>query len=405
MRILCLNHNVAGSGTYQRAFNLARALGRRGHAVTLVTTSRSARVATRWVERRGVSVLEAPDLWWGPARTGWDPWNVLRRFLALRGRDFDLVHAFDSRPVVIGPALAVRHRTGAPLFMDWADWWGRGGWIRERSAWPVRTFFGPIETWFEEAFRGRAVGTTTVSETLARRAEGLGVDRRRILVEPNGCDPDGVVPVDRVEARRRLGLAPDSPMLVHLGVLTPGDMELLAGAVRRVRRSRPEATLALVGRPRARPPADLERAGAVVRTGFVATEALPLWLGAADACVLALRNTLGHRARWPGKVNDYLSAGRAVVTPEVGAAAALVRREGLGWTSAPEPEALGEAMLRALADRAAADRAGERARALAEGRLAWREVAERLERFYGAVLAGTGAAVAEHELCLEGNDG
>ena len=102
---------------------------------------------------QGVEVVEAPDLLTGRARTGWDPWNTWRRALGLRTRSFDLVHAFDSRPVVIYPALLLQRWTGAALFMDWADWWGRGGWIHDRSGWFVRTFFGPFETWQEEAFR------------------------------------------------------------------------------------------------------------------------------------------------------------------------------------------------------------------------------------------------------------
>ncbi|MGH7574978.1 MAG: glycosyltransferase, partial [Longimicrobiales bacterium] len=187
MRILFLNHNIAGVGTYQRAWNFGRELAGRGHEVTLVTTSRRARVRAQWSTRDGVTVLEAPDLWNGPARSGWDPWNTWRRVARLAGRSFDVVHAFDSRPVVIFPALAVRRATGAALFMDWADWWGRGGTIQERSGWLVRTAFGPIETWFEEAFRGQAVASTVISEALRRRCIGLGVDAARVLRVPDGC--------------------------------------------------------------------------------------------------------------------------------------------------------------------------------------------------------------------------
>ncbi|HSH46380.1 MAG TPA: glycosyltransferase, partial [Longimicrobiales bacterium] len=153
MRLLFLNHNVAFQGTFFRAHQLARELTGRGHEVTLVTTSRRARLRGRWREVHGVSVYEAPDLLFGPGRTGWDAWNAVRRVLALRRRRFDVVHAFDGRPVVIGPALEVRRRTGARLVMDWADWWGRGGRIEERSGAVVRTLVGPVETWFEEAFR------------------------------------------------------------------------------------------------------------------------------------------------------------------------------------------------------------------------------------------------------------
>ncbi|MGH7447633.1 MAG: hypothetical protein ACRELT_08735, partial [Longimicrobiales bacterium] len=60
-------------------------------------------------------------------------WNTMWRTCMLAREQFDLIHAFDSRPVVILPALAVRGTAGAPLVLDWADWWGRGGVIGERS--------------------------------------------------------------------------------------------------------------------------------------------------------------------------------------------------------------------------------------------------------------------------------
>ena len=129
MRVLYLNHNVVGSGTYSRAFHLGRQLALKGHQVTLVTTSRSERFSARSYARDGVEIIEAPDVLSGRARTGWDPYNTLVRIRTLNDRDFDIVHAFDSRPAVIYPALATAKRSKAAFFMDWADWWGRGGWI------------------------------------------------------------------------------------------------------------------------------------------------------------------------------------------------------------------------------------------------------------------------------------
>src|SRR4030095_12941543 len=101
MRVLILNHNVRGRGGYVRGFQLGRELVRRGHSVTLVTTSASARYGFASGVTDGVEVIEAPDLLIGRGRTGWDPWNTLRRMLKLRDRSFDIVHAFDCRPAVV----------------------------------------------------------------------------------------------------------------------------------------------------------------------------------------------------------------------------------------------------------------------------------------------------------------
>jgi glycosyltransferase involved in cell wall biosynthesis len=384
LRILYLNHNPAGIGTWQRASHFGRAMARRGHDVTLLTTHPSLRAGFQATHDGTYTEVWTPDLLSGAARTGWDPSNVLRRVRYLRGREPDLVHAFDSRPVVIGPALNVVRRTGATLFMDWADWWGRGGRIEERSGWWVRTFFGPLETWFEEGFRTRAQGTTTTSAALASRAAGLGVDPGLIWTLPNGCEPTES-PLTREDARARLGVPLDVPLVLHAGVLTAADMAQLTGAIELVAEREPEVRLTLVGNHKAPVPPRALSSGRVHAVGFVASERLREWLAAADLCVVPLTDTPNNRGRWPGRLNDYLSAGRPVVMPRVGDAAELVQADGAGWTCDANAPSMARFMLRALRDPAARKVAGERARALAAGALAWPVLAERLETAYLAV--------------------
>jgi glycosyltransferase involved in cell wall biosynthesis len=426
MRILLLNHNVVGAGTYQRASSFAQELARRGHDVTLVTTSRSARVRGRWAVDGELRVLEAPDLWAGPARNGWDPWNAYRRVRLLEGRRFDLVHAFDSRPAVILPALAIHRQTGAALFMDWADWWGRGGTIEERSGWVVRTLWGPVETWFEESFRGRAAGSTVISEALRRRCEALGVAPETIARIPNGCTPperlagptangaghgvrlNGGAPGSstvrsghsaaardvRTAARFDLRLDPGSPLIVHVGTVHAGDMALLFDALPAIRAAVPGARLALVGGYRGRVPAELQADGAVLRTGFVPRPTLARWLQAATVCVIPLRDNIANRGRWPGKVNEYLSAGRATVMTRVGDAAGVLAESGAGWICDPASGALAAAIVEALRSPEERLAAEARAMGLACGGLAWARLAERLEAFYSAVLGGRQVALS-----------
>jgi glycosyltransferase involved in cell wall biosynthesis len=357
----------------------------RGHEVTLVTTHPRLRLGHEVLSDGAYTEIRTPDLFAGPARTGWDPTNALRRILRLRTARVDLVHAFDSRPVVIAPALDVVRRTGATLFMDWADWWGRGGRIMERSGWWVRTFFGPVETWFEERFRTHAQGTTTTSRALAARAAHLGVDAERIWTLPNGCDARTAAPAERVEARRALGLRLEDPLVVHAGVLTSGDMAQLTGAVRLAAAHLPRLRLVLIGNHTAPVPADARRSGWVEAAGFVPRETLLRWLAAADLCVIPLTDTPNNRGRWPGRLNDYLAAGRPVVMPRVGDSAELVGAHGAGWICDPHPESLARFMLAALRDPDARVEAGKRARALAAGPLSWPVLAERLEVAYRTV--------------------
>ncbi|MEX1183124.1 MAG: glycosyltransferase [Gemmatimonadota bacterium] len=379
MRALFLNHNVVRTGTFQRASCLARELVAAGHDITLVTTSRDLRAGGRESEWHGVRIIESPDLFTGVARTGWDPWNTAWRTRRLTAERFDLIHAFDSRPAVILPAVALRRRTGVPLFIDWADWWGRGGTITERSGWAVRTFFSPVETWFEEAFRIEATANTTIVESLRERCIALGVEPGRVIALPNGCVRPAADPPSRAEARRALGIG-EHPLVLHLGVMLPADSTFLFDAFRRVREVQPAARLAMVGPYRGNVPADLLHV--VQRPGFVEEGALAQWLAAADVGVLVLRDTIASRGRWPGKLSDYLTGGVPIAMTRVGAAAELLGGAGAAALAAPLPEALARTVLGLLDDAAARASMSRAARALATGALSWKAVAERLLEFY-----------------------
>jgi glycosyltransferase involved in cell wall biosynthesis len=391
MKVLYLNHNVVRSGTYIRAAHLAREVVAAGHEVTLVTTSRDRRRTGHEWEWDGVRIVEAPDLLTGPGRTGWDPWNTIWRIRRLAREPFDLIHAFDSRPAVIFPALAVRRQCGAPLFLDWADWWGRGGTIQERSGWAVRTFFSPVETWFEEAFRTDATAHTAIVASLRDRCAGLGVDPARIKWLPNGCQPPAHARVARAEARRHLGL-PEAPLLLHVGVAFPADAAFLFDAFRRVRQAVPIARLALVGRYRGDVPADLRPC--VVRTGFVEDAVLAQWLAAADVGLLVLRDTIASRGRWPGKLSDYLTGGVPLVMPQVGAAAEYIAAAGAARLSQPVPADFAQSVIDLLHDPDAQASLSRRARELASSELSWSAIARQLLAFYGewsAAVPTTGA--------------
>lgn len=379
MRLLYLNHNVAWSGgTFFRAWHLARHLAARGHRVTLLTIAPRARLRLRRTTRDGVDIVETPDLLWGSARSGWDVWDTARRAGIVACGRWDVVHAFDSRPAVVLPALVARRR-GAALVMDWADWWGRGGTIDERAAgarlrWAIR----PVETWFEEAFRARADATTVISRALEARAVALGVDPATILNLPHGCETETLRPAARDACRREIDLPAGGVLFGFLGALLASDATLLWEAFRAVRARCPAARLVLIGRPRIAVPPDLD----AIEAGFVAPDRLVAWLGACDVLLLPLRNTLASQARWPSKANDYLAAGRPIAATRVGDLVPLIVEAGAGVAPGDSSGDLASAMLEIAGDRARWGSRAEAARRLAEGPLAWPRLVDRLEAHY-----------------------
>ena len=73
MNVLMLVHNTSGQGTYRRAMPLARELVRKGHSVTLISTSVSQRFVLKTRTIEGVLEVESPDIFSGGLRSGWGP--------------------------------------------------------------------------------------------------------------------------------------------------------------------------------------------------------------------------------------------------------------------------------------------------------------------------------------------
>jgi glycosyltransferase involved in cell wall biosynthesis len=384
MRILFINHNVAWSGgTFYRAFYFARYLTQRGHDCTLLTISKNNHFQFKEYLHEGVKIVETPDLLPGIGRTGWDIWDTLQRIIwGLKRKDnFDLIHALDCRPVVILPALVLKRLAGIPMVIDWADWWGRGGLIRERGYGIVDQIMEPIETWFEEKFRSEADATTVISKSLMERAIKLGVKPETILLLPQGCDENKFLCVGRDTARSRLGIPDDLFIVSYLGKLISTDQDLLIQTIRAVEKQISKFKFFHIGTPGQNVSNDLLSSGTMVQTGKVDSTSLGLNLCASNLFILPLRDTLGNRARWPSKINDYLSAGRPIVATRVSDIVDYFERNQIGLLAQPEVNDLADKVIQMYQSKDV-DEMGINALKLAQNELSWENLINHLENLY-----------------------
>jgi glycosyltransferase involved in cell wall biosynthesis len=380
---------MAGKGTYWRALYLARGLSRRGHDVTVLSTSPHGRLRfeTRQDARSSVTLVEAPDLLWGPLRSGWDIWNVARRIHWGRDRQYDVVHAFESRPVSIYPALYWQRRRGAKLILDWCDWFGRGGSVEERPNPAVRALLRPVETFFEDHFRRQGDGATVINGFLGERAAALGVDPRAIMRLPNGSNVEELIAIPRAEARRALDWPEDLRIVGYLGAIFRRDAQLMAQAFDQIHRAEPQTRLLSIGYLNVRLETMVEVPGAVWQTGGVRYDQIGLYLSACDVCWLPLCDSGANRGRYPLKLNDYMAAARPVVATRVGEIAPSVERGEFGLLADDRPEDLARQVLWLFRHREEAAEMGRLGRQVAEAELRWDDIAGDLAAYYERVLA------------------
>lgn len=378
---------------YFRGYPWARELARRGHDVDLFCHADTARVQTSVEHVDGFRIVSSPDMLVGALRQGWDPYCAVRRaaFLWRENKDYDIIHCLDTRPAVIGPGLLLARARGIPIVSDWIDWWGRGGLIAERRPRWYQMLFGGFETWFEEHFRARLDGLSTISHALQDRGIKLGCDRNRSIVINGAADLDTFgAPASKDAARDKLGLPRDVPVLGFSGLDVLIDLPLAVQAFAIVRKTLPNARLLLVG-PSAQDLAacdvDGETAKAVHAIGKVPYGQLPELLPAADAFLLPFPNKIVNVGRWPNKVGDYMAVGRPTISNPVGELVELFARHDIGRLADETPEAMAAAAVALLSDAQTCARLGENARRAAEMDLSWQTQVGRLEQWYRDILA------------------
>ena len=377
-----LLYNRVGTGTYWRALHFGISLVERGHSVTLLATSNDLRLRFRVRRENGVQIVESPDMLWGSLRSGWDPWGTLARINWLRGKEYDLVHTFEARPVAIFPALYLQRRRGVKLILDWCDWFGRGGSVEERPNPLMRAILRPVETFFEETFRPWADGSTVINTVLRQKAIELGVPPQTILLLRNGSDVETLRPHPQAQARRRAGLPDGVPIIGYIGAIFRRDAVLMARAFDLIHAADPRVRLLLVGYCNVAVEQLVSAPEAVHRTGHIRYDEIAHYLSACDICWLPLNDSGANRGRWPLKLNDYIAVGRPVVATAVGDLAAFFEQHPIGLLSGDDPRDVANTMLELLRDPQRREEMGRQARQLAETAFTWRHLTGPLEAFY-----------------------
>lgn len=377
LTILMICFNIEGRGTYLRAFKLAKALSGFGHRLTVFVSSLSGKkIEEKLVD--GVKVVSFPSMVHGSLQSGWDLYETYKRIQWLKTREFDIVHAFETRPNVIYPALYTRKK-GAILFTDWADWFGKRGSVEERTKPIIRAVLRPIETYYEENFRKQARGTTVICSTLFQKSVALGIEEENILLLRNGFDNSDLQPLDMLTARKSVNLPTDAFIIGYVGTSFSRDVALMKQSFERILNRIPEARLLHVGRSNYAIGAKEN----VIHTGEVDPGSLNDYLNACNIFWLPLRDSNANRGRFPIKLSDYLSIGRPIVTTSVGDLEDLIDDNDVGLVADDNPQAITEKVMVLYHDSLMVERLSRNALKLANSyENSWQKRAKDLESFY-----------------------
>lgn len=181
----------------------------------------------------------------------------------------------------------------------------------------------------------RAAQVFSVSDSLKRLAVSLGIPADKILVVGNGVDTGKFFPMDRHEARSKLHIPPDAPVLISVGGLVERKgFHRVIDCLPALRQRFPGIHYLIVGGPspegdmRAELEAQVARLGLAGQVKFLGTmpsEALRLPLSAADVFVLST-----HNEGWANVFLEAMACGLPVIATDVGGNREVVCRDDLG---------------------------------------------------------------------------
>jgi glycosyltransferase involved in cell wall biosynthesis len=241
----------------------------------------------------------------------------------------------------------------------------------------------------EDEYAARANHVITVSEPLADLLVARhGYNPRPTVVRnvPLVADPETFA---QNSIRRRLGLSPETPLIVYSGGVTPARgvativeaLPMLPGVhaafIAPAHNRNTQQLLALAD--------ELGVRGQVHLAPFVAPEHVPHYLADADLGVHPmLPDWINHRIALPNKVFEYIHSGLPLVVSDCDEMARWVNEHGVGEVfAAADPAALAGAIMQVLADRG---RYTDKITPALLERFSWGAEQSRLLGLYGTIL-------------------
>jgi glycosyltransferase involved in cell wall biosynthesis len=189
----------------------------------------------------------------------------------------------------------------------------------------------------------------TASQNLSAKVAALDIDPTKIHVVSRGVDTGRFCPGDRREARRRLGLAADGPVLLWVGRMAPvKGLDVLLAACGGLRDRGLAFRLQLVGDGPLRRPLEAEArarglSAVVSFVGLVPHDDLPDWYRAADLTVLP-----SYSEGVPNVLRESLACGTPFVASRVGGIPELAEGTACRLVAPGDPAALTEALAEVL---------------------------------------------------------
>lgn len=216
------------------------------------------------------------------------------------------------------------------------------------------------------------------------KLDSFGVDCRKVAVIRNGTDTNHFKPIDKAEAKEKIGLEPDSIYVGFIGnfAIWQGLNHLLL-AIPKVWEAYPDVRFLLVGdgleMPKIRKEASKLNKEKIILTGRVPYRKANLYINAFDIGVapfIKKRNEVIGLS--PLKIYDYSACGVPIISSRI-KGLEIIEEKNFGILVEPEnPLTLADSIIKLLENAKLRGKLGKNGRKVAEKEFSWRNVVEKI---------------------------
>lgn len=317
------------------------------------------------------------------------PFHLLRVLenvrLAILGK-YDIIYFFNVVSPTIGLSLIIISLLRklkilkAKIIIDWDDCWGKDGLtdLQEKNI-----FIKALADWLEKTLPLLADSITVVSEYLKSEALAMGIAPEKIYYLPNGANWQGRCQESKIVLRKKFHLPPKAKILCFAGRIL-GVLDSLFESLDLVIRKKPEIKVIFIAPLKTEHLKKIKSRGLKENTfcvGIQPYEKLLEYLKASDILLLPRQESVIDKATSPGRLGDFLAAGKPIVAHDVGEVGRIIRNYHCGLLVKPgDAKGFAENILKLLDNSSLANNLGKRSFQVAKEEIPWQIVAERLSK-------------------------
>lgn len=378
---------VDGPG-YQRTFKIALELSKLGHNVTYLTSqNKPGRFPYSIENRSGIKEVAVFDI--APEKIkklGLSFIAAAIKTFFIINKKYDIVHADAGHRVASGlPCWVHKIIHNTKYISEWWDFYGKGGQYDSKKAlW--RYTYGILDNLLEVFDKKYANGVVALSQYTKTRAVRYGINESIIKVIHGGADISQIPYVPDKRFRNDYDIRQEDFVIVLTGVVGENDFGQLLTVLSEMKN---KISIKIITTGKLLNDNIITKysiKNELIQMNWVAYDEYYKILSLADVFYLYQQHNDTHKAKWPNKIGDYLSAGRLIITNPINDIVCLMTEGAESIIDCDmEAECIKKVLYNLYEDRSNLIRRGYHNRKIAE-ELSWTKIARQYEEYYLKIL-------------------